>query len=565
MISLTHKQQQDKADVLAYIEGVRCGDIVASEWVIKAVNRHLRDLTSAAKRNLKFSETHAIDALAFFPLCKHSKGKWAGDPVELAPWQKFIVWNLFGWRRRDTGLRRYRKAYITVGRKNGKSTFVAVLALFMLAFDNPIEMGAEVYVAATKRDQARIIFNESRQIVNQSRGLRKLIQVHKNVITIEQWASKFEPLGSDSTTQDGLNPSAVLKDELHAWRERHRELNEKMSTGGGSRQQPLEVVITTAGSDDSVLWIEEDDYAAMVLEQSDDGEEIDDTIFVFIARIDGADDPLDESVWEKANPNIDVSCSREYLRNQATEARNKPTALNAFKRYHTNIRVQSSEAPITRKVWNSQFCPDTELLGSLVGVHGGFDLGRSDDFASVARCHVYKQDETTSYYFKARTFAAADRPRSQFASLTSHWVENGHLSEHQGNQIDFSVIEKEIVELTDREDVDGWWYDEQFAKLLGQNLQEVHDCDTAKFKQTAGSYNEPIRTFLRELAAGNIYHDGNRCTAWQMCNLIIHVNAKDEWMPDKSNREKKIDAAVASLMAFARALFAASQPTPQLY
>ena len=559
MISLSDQQRKDRSDVFEYIEGVLSGNIVVSKWVKLAVERHESDLKRAKTRGFVFSEAKALYSLEIFPIFQQSKGKWAAKPLILAPWQKFIVWSVFGWIEAATGNRRFTRVYATVARKNGKSTFCSALALYLLRFDN--EAGAEIYTAATKRDQAKIIFNESRQMVLQSPSLQKFMQVHKTAITAEREAAKFVPLGSDSTTQDGLNPHGVIKDELHAWREHHRELYEKLRTGGGAREQPLEVTVTTAGSDDSLLWIEDDDYATLVLESED--EVIDDRLFAFIARLDPDDDPFDQSVWVKANPNLGVSVKEGYLEAQATEAKNKPTAFNSFKRYHCNIRVQSSEAPITRTAWRKQLLENPPETSK--STHGGFDLGRSDDFAAVARCTPFELDGETNYYLRCRSYAAADRPKSQFATLTERWIEEGQLIEHWGNQLDFRAIYDDLIHIHNEESVAEWWYDQTYAKVIAQDMMEQHAIRVEKFGQTAQNYNEPIRVFLREFAAGRIWHDGNPCTAWQMCNLTITPNAKDEWMPDKSNHEKKIDAAVATLMAFANALFAETQPRPQLY
>ncbi len=507
----------------------------------------------------------ADEAITFIEtVCCHSKGEWAGNPVILAPWQKFIVWNLFGWRRKSDGTRRFRKAFISVARKNGKSTFCSALALLLLVCDNPLEHGAEVYTAATKLDQAKIIWDEAVRMRNQSPSLKRMVKKFQANMSIEGTASKFEPLGGDGDNLDGLNPHGMFLDEIHAWAERHRDKWEKLTTGGGSRTQPLQVAITTAGSSKSTLWKEEDDFAASVLESVVTGDVVSDTVFSYVARIDDGDDPLDESVWEKANPNLGVSVKVEYLREQATEARAKPTALNSFKRYHANIEVAGFARAVDVEMWTAGV-RDMEISGE--PSYGGFDLGRSSDFAAIAVVTPRTVGKATIYEIRSKSYTSMTRPATQYDALFELWVKNGQLEAHSGDQIDLTVIEEDVVAWNSLHSVDKWWFDATFALQMSQNLLNKHDILCEKFVQTAQSYNEPIRAFLRELAAGNIWHEGCPCQTWQALNLVLDANTRDEWRPDKSHRQKKIDAMVAILMAFAAAVFDESTPQakPQLF
>ena len=203
MIATNHTIVQD---VGAYIDGVLSGEIVVGRNVRLAVERHVADLKDADARGYYFDDDIAAEACEFFPAgCRHSKGKWAGQPFHLAPWQLFIVWCVFGWRRKADKFRRFRKVYISIGRKNGKSTWCAALGLLLLVFDNPKEEGPEVFCAATKEAQACIVFNEAKRMRRSSPSLRNVTEVFTKSIT--HLDGFFEPSGSDSETTDGLNPS----------------------------------------------------------------------------------------------------------------------------------------------------------------------------------------------------------------------------------------------------------------------------------------------------------------------------------------------------------------------
>ncbi len=554
---------RQKSPAEQYIDDVIRGKIVVGNLVRLAVRRHVEDTKHAGKRGYYFSPEHAEEAIEFFSICRHSKGEWAGEPLELSPWQQFIVWAMFGWRRLDDDTRRFRKAFISVARKNGKSTFCSALALLLFTFDNPLEGGAEVYTAATKLDQARIIYDEAVRMRGQSPSLRNRIRKFQASMVVEDSACKFQPLGGDGDNLDGLNPHGMFLDEIHAWTERHREKYEKLTTAGGSRKQPLIVAITTAGSDKSTLWKEEDDFAVKCVESVETGHVISDSVFSFVARLDDEDDPMDETCWEKANPNLGVSVKLEYLREQAAEAREKPTALNSFKRYHGNIEVTSSERAISAERW-ADAVYKMDISGERS--YGGFDLGRSDDFAAIAVVTPRQIDDRTVYEVRAKSYTSEERPSGNYDALIAQWVKNGHLEQHSGNQVDFSAIEEDIVEWSALHNVAGWWFDATFAQQLSQSLINEHGLEAEKFIQSAASYNEPLRAFLRELTAGNIWHDGCPCLTWQALNLVLHANHRDEWMPDKSHREKKIDAMVATLMAFAQCIFSGEeQQTPMLF
>jgi len=332
LIAAVDHAKEMKQKVEHYIAGVLDGSIVSGRRVKLAVKRHVEDLKHAHERGWYFDEGVATRACLFFPqVLRHSIGEYAGEPFDLAPWQAFCTWTLFGWLNAQTKLRRFLRAYLSVARKNGKTTWAAGLGIKSLYFEEPDEPAAQVYCAATKEDQAKILFHEARRMVEQCSWLKQVSSIRKSPNVISYSEGFFKPLGSDSTGTDGLNPSCVLLDELHAWREFHRPLREKLSTGGGARRQPLEIVITTAGDADSQLWIETDEYAERCVEAVDQGQVFDDRLFAYVCSIDKEDSPFDESCWPKANPNLGFLSSSTTFERRPWRRRTAPQKpINSF-------------------------------------------------------------------------------------------------------------------------------------------------------------------------------------------------------------------------------------------
>jgi phage terminase large subunit-like protein len=332
-----HPAEQYVADVLA-------GTIPVSKYVRQAVQRHVADIREGSKRGLYFDRQDAEFAIRCCAFFKHSKGKWGGEVFVPSPWQQFILWNIFGWKRKG-GVRRFKRAYVEVARKNGKSTFLSVIAIILLALDG--EQGAEVYSAATKKDQARIVFNEAKRMVKQSPDLKQLIKSFRNVMSVPDTESKFEPLSSDANSLDGLNVHGGIVDELHA--HKTREVWDVLDTATGSRDQPLLVAITTAGFNQEGICYEVRGHCADLLQ----GLFEDDSYFAFIACIDEDDDWQDESCWIKANPNLGISAGLEDLRDKAKRALRTASARNNFLCKHLDRWTQQAQLWLPIERWDA--------------------------------------------------------------------------------------------------------------------------------------------------------------------------------------------------------------------
>jgi len=511
------------------------------------------------------------------------------------------VWNLFGWRSAETGLRRFRQAQIEVARKFGKSTFAAYLACLLLLFDNPIEPGAQGYVAATKQEQATIVWEAAKLMIEQSPALYRLSKITSSKLKIEfpRVNSVFRPIASDSKKVDGFNPHFIIKDEEHAWREQHRGLADTLQSGFGSRRQPITLTITTYGDDRSHLWRENHDYAVRCLESVITGEIVDDTWFAYIAALDhrhedeqpvpcyackgencpwcdGAgflpiDDPYDESVWRKANPGIGdgPGCTPklERMREAATLARQRPDKEPEFLQKNVQIITSSRSRVITPEVW-SMSAGELSPLNGRTG-YGGLDCGRTNDFAAIAAVWEFAEVDDDGKSFRryeaiTKTWTVQERPESLRTPFIQRWIDEGHLIESSGDQVDFTDVENSILKWHEAHIIKDWAYDKTFAHHLAQRLTALFGIEMFKFGQAAHFYTEPLRFLLsllgktrlvRGVAVPLLKHNGNPCVGWQATNLVVQRNAAGMMMPDKSNPELKIDAIVALLMALSECLY----------
>lgn len=540
------------------------GSIVAGRLQRLSVQRHLRDLKEAGARGLVFSEAHALEAIEFIErCCHHYKGEWAGQPVELMPDQLFVVWCLFGWRRRESGVRRFRKAYLSMARKWGKSLFAACVALLLLTFDNPIEPGAEGYAVATKEEQAKIVHNDAKEMVRRSPSLKRRLRIRTKSIELSSHASFFKVIGSDSDGTDGQNLHFAILDELHAWREIHRGLHEKLMTAGVARRQPLWLTITTAGDDKSQIWMEEDDYAVACLESVLSGVVIDDSQFAFICRIDDEDDPFDETKWVKANPHLGETVGLDDCREFANEARSKPAALSKLKRYICNVKTASRERAILPEVWASGGSAVPDITGRRG--YGGIDLGRANDFASVSLAFPRLEGETLLIDLVSKSWTCRESDLRIGSHPLSTFIERDQLIVCEGDSVTFGDVQDWCVAAAGQSEIRSWAFDPNFAKIFAEQLQNTHGLEIFPFTQSPRFYNEPIRYLQKMLAAGHIIHGGDDCLAWQAGNLTIVRNGKDEWMPAKLGGPFKIDAMVAALMAISECLYHGRETSDDSY
>lgn len=531
-----------------YVRDVLSGEQVACRWVRLACERHVRDLEEGEERGLYFDDQTAREAISFFRLLKHSKGEWAGRPLTLEPWQQFVVASLLGWRRTD-GTRRYRTAYLEVARKNGKTTLAAGLGLYLMLADG--EPGAEVYSVATKRDQARLSHGEATRMAKSSPAIRRMVNVYRDNIHIVDTASKFEPLGADADTMDGLNVHAALVDEVHA--HKTRQVWDVIETATGARRQPLMLAITTSGYNRQSLCWQLHEYSQQVL----DGVIEDDSWFGAIYTLDEDDDWEDESLWPKANPNLGVSKKWDDMRRKAARAREMPAALNAFLRLELDIWTQAETKWIPWQHW--QACGDAVDAEGMRGrtCYGGLDLSSNIDVSAFVLVFP-PQGNGDKYQVLSRFWipeeAMVERSRRDRVPYDD-WVRQGLITATPGNVIDYAWILDQIDQDAQAYDIREVAFDRWGATKIATELMERGGEDwLVQFGQGYVSMSPAMRELERLILEHKLAHGNNPVLTWMANNLVVRTDPAGNIKPDKEKSIEKIDGMVALVMALDRAL-----------
>jgi phage terminase large subunit-like protein len=497
-----------------------------------------------------FDERAAQVAVNFFErLLHHSKGEWAGKKFILEDWQRDeIIRPLFGWRRGDDGTRQYRTAYIEVPRKNGKSTLVAGLALFLLFADD--EPGAEVYSAATDREQAGIVFGEAKRMVENSPPLARRAELYKRSIVVPGAYGVYRVLSADVHTKHGLNAHGVVFDELHA--QPNRGLWDVLTTSVGARRQPLVVAITTAGYDrESVCW-EQHEYARQVRE----GVIEDPSFFAYVVAADENDDWLDEEIWARVNPNLGVSVKLDYLRNQALKAKMSPAYQNTFRRLHLNQWTQQESRWLDLKAWNACGTPVNETLLRGAPCYGGLDLASTSDIASLVLCFPSELGEEERFawlpFFWIPEENMVERARKDRVPYDA-WVRDGLITATEGNVIDYGYIVRDIEALGERFNIQEIAFDRWGAFQVSQALDGA-GFTMVGFGQGFRSMAGPTKELLRLVLDGKLAHGGNPVLRWMADNMVVSSDAAGNVKPNKAKSREKIDGIVAGIMALDRAV-----------
>lgn len=532
---------------LAYCRGVVSGEIVACQYVKQACGRQIADL-ARADWEWEFDENLGGRICRFIEALPHIKGPKAGKDIELEPWQCFKLTTTFGWIHKKTRKRRFRRAYWEEPRGNAKSTISSGVGLYMVSADK--EAGAEVYSAATTRDQARIIFADSQQMARKRPGLCADlgIEVLAHAIVQQDSASKFVALSSEGNTLDGLNIHAALVDELHA--HKTREVYDVIETGCGKRDQSLLWTITTAGSDRSGICYEIRSYLIKVLS----GVVEDESFVGCIWTTDDGDDWTLEATWRKANPNWGISVQPNAVAQLAHKAMQMPAAQNNFKTKHLNLWVNADIAWMDMRAWDR--CADLSLdIQDFAGqpCYIGLDLASKTDMAAKVRLFPRKIDGILHYYLFANYYlpeaAVSDGRNSQYAG----WEIEGRLITTPGDVLDFDRVRQDLVEDFRQFDVKEVPYDPWQSTQLAQQLT-LEGATMVEYRNTVANFSAPMKEIDALVRAGRLHHDGDQVMAWMISNVVCHIDAKENIYPRKERPENKIDGVVGLIMALGRAM-----------
>jgi phage terminase large subunit-like protein len=498
-----------------------------------ACERHLADL--AAKR-FRFDTKAADKAIAFFPkVLRHYQGEWSGQPLTLESWQAFIVGSLWGWQR-DDGFRRFNTVFVECPRGQGKSTLAAGVALLGTFFDG--EGGSHGYTVATKKEQARIVFETARMMVLASPGLRKHITAQRHALVQESTASKFVPLGADADTLDGLRPQVTIADEVHA--HKSASVIDVMQTGMQTRRQPILFEITTAGLDRESIWWRHREYTRQIVENRVD----DHSWFGMVVGANDADDWNDPATWRKANPNFGVSIIPDRFEARYRQAVHIPTEENEFRRLYLGQCVEQETRVIRRTQWDA--CQQVYGWESFVGraVYAGLDLSSTTDLTACTWLTIDPDG-------KLRVWPQVWIPESKLASHTDRvpyrtWASQGWVTVTPGNVVDYQRVRADIIAKAktvrlQQLGFDPWNATESAIQLAGELGSER----VVEVRQGYASMSEPLKRILALLASGQFVHPGSPVLTWTADNLAVSMDPAGNIKPDKEKSRQRIDPMAA--------------------
>ena len=520
-----------------YAEQVRSGEILVCEYVRLAVERYYADLDRALDMGRYFDKRAAMRTIRFIEKLKHTKGEWAGQRFRLEPWQQFVLWNIFGWKNAD-GMRRFRYAYIEIARKNGKTALSAGIGPYMLFADG--ESRPEVYSAATVKDQAKICFSDAVEIVKAT-DLKNYLTPYRNSIVYELKGGTMKPLSSDYGTHDGLNPSCGIIDEFHA----HKDsgMFDVIKSAFGARRQPLMFIITTAGFDKSGVCYAYRENVIKVLR----GVNEDDSLFGIIYTLDDKSEWDDPTMWIKANPNLGVSLSADYLADQVKDAKNRPEAVRNVMTKNVDLWVDAERTWILDDAW--QKCIGTTDPADLKGCAcwGGLDLSNvSDITAYVLLFHENDRFQLLPHFWIPEE-KMLEKVRKENINYDK-WVATGYVTVTPGNVIDYDFVKAHILRIVADYDLRTSAYDRWNSSQTIIDLQnEGMECNP--FGQGYGSMSAPTKEFEKLVLTGKIEHFGNPVLRWMLASTLVKTDPAGNIKPDKEKSTQKIDGIVAAIMA----------------
>lgn len=478
---------------------------------------------------------------------RHTKGKWAGYPLELEPWQvEHIIAPIFGWKGPD-GHRIVRTAWIEIPRKNGKSTLAAGLGLVGLCADG--EMGAEVYSAAASRDQARIVFDEAKRMAQRSPALRGKLRTFVSSIVAPSTGGSYKVLSKLAQVAHGLNVSMALVDEVHV--HKSRDLIDALETGTGAREQPLIIFITTADEGEQhTIYAEKHEYAVKVATSVVE----DPSFYTAIWAMADDDDPYEPQVWAKANPNLGVTIDPAFLAKEAARAQASPTFYASFCRLYGNRRQRVEARWLPLSTWDASAgivdVAELEKRPCFVGI----DLASTTDLAAMLMLFPGDDeyvDVLPYFYIPADNIGErVQRDRVPY----DLWVRQGLITATPGNVIDYGFIRRDLNQQAERFDVQEVAYDPWNAMQFVLQLQEEDGFTCVPIRQGYGSLSAPTKELIRLVMGKKLRHGGHPVLRWCADNMVTRQDPSGNLKPDKEHSTERIDGMAALVTGLARVI-----------
>lgn len=537
--------------VLDYWNKIESGEEVVSVKVRRIYKKLVDDLH---KKDSEWEYSpkranHAIEFIEYF--CKHSKGKMGGKPFILELWQKAMTAALFGYVHKIDGVRKYREIVLIVARKNGKSAWGSAVALYMLVADG--EAGPEVVSAATKKDQAKIIWLEAKRMVNKSPVLKKRIKTLVADLISDFNDGSFKPLSSDSNSLDGLNVHCSLIDELHAIQDKN--LYDVIVDGMAAREQPISVITTTAGTiREGIFDIKYDECVRIINSFDDDSIETDERTLPIIYELDKREEWTDPACWKKANPGLGTIKSLDILSSKVMKAKANALLVKNLVTKDFNVRDTSSEAWLTFEQLNNIATFDISELKPSYGI-GGCDLSSTTDLTAAKVIFMLPND--SEIYVKQMYWLPEDllEQRSKEDNIPYDlWHDIGLLRTTPGNSIHYKFVTEWFLEIRDEHGIYLPWigYDRWSAKYWVEDMQGHFGVEAmipvAQGKQTLSS---PMKLLGADLEAKLVNYNNNPIDKWCLSNTAIEIDKNLNIQPTKTNNQRRrIDGTVALLNAY---------------
>lgn len=530
--------------------------------VRQACERFMHDLERAMDPGclFYFDPWHAEDACGFIEKLPHVEGKWDTDHIVLHPAQVLFVVQLFGFRMHRTGGRRFTSALYCTARKSGKSTLGAGIELYCECCED--EPGAQLLSAATTFPQASIVFNTAKRMVEMTHDLQEAfgLDVWAKSITRHEVGSSFKPIHSKASTQDGLNPSHVVLDEIHA--HKTPDLLNVLTSAAGARDNPLWLYLTTEGYTNAGPWSDIRGFVTRMLDGVF-GYDADHFLALFFA-VDAGDGDFQEDAWVKANPLIEDNPKLlDAIRKEAVEAKQMPSKLAEFRIKRLNRPAATAEGWINLEKWAA--CDAAAKLDELKDVpcYGGLDLSSTTDLTALRLVWIVEGIVYTHGWNWAPERAVSYRTERGTVPY-SKWVQSGHITMTDGDTVDYNAVEAKVLEVCEQFNVQHIGYDRWNASQLVNNLVE-HEVPLVEFVQGPKSYHPAMQALEMAYIAGRVAHGGDPVLHWAASNIVARRDVNMNMAPDKRRSADKIDSMVALLMAMGLATDPPEAEQPKEY
>ena len=536
--------------IIEYWEKIESGEEVVSKKVRRIYRQLVHNILHDETLEYEYRSNRANHAIEFIEnYCKHSKGKWGGQPIVLELWQKSALAAIFGFIHKIDETRQYRELFLVVARKNGKSTLSAGIGLYMMIGDG--EPGAEVYAVASKKDQAKIVWSDAKRMVNKSKVLRKRIKPLVAEMVADWNDSIFKPVASDSDTLDGLNVHGAMMDEIHAWKDKN--LYDVIVDGTSAREQPLNIMITTAGTIRESVYDMKYDEAEMILAGFDnkDGYK-DETLLPIIYELDDRKEWTNEESWKKANPGLGTIKSISNLRTKVNKAKNNSKLVKNLLTKDFDIRETATDAWLPfDEIRNLETFEMEDIRGSYCVA--GVDLSSTTDL-TCATIIIMKSGSNKKYVLQ-KYFIPDDLIETKVSEDKvpfDIWKEKGFVEGTTGQKVDYTKVTEWFNMLVQKYDIRPLWvgYDSWNSQYWTIEM-ENNGYSMVEVRQGAKTMSQPMKILGADLKEKIVNYNHNPILEWCLTNTQIKTDDNENIRPVKGlSQKRRIDGAVSLIIAY---------------